>query len=339
MGELRLAVFGCGFWAHYQVAAWRELAGVRVVAACDPQRERAESLAATYGIAAVYSDPAELLRRETVDAVDIVSSVESHVALVRLVAAHGLPAICQKPLAASLSEAEALVAACHRAGTPLIVHENWRWQAPLRAVKQALDSGAIGRVFRARVEMISGFPLFANQPALAEMPQFIMADLGPHTLDSARFLFGEPKRLYCTTARVHPAIKGEDVATVLLETDAATVLVTMAYAENYLERECFPQTLLFIEGERGSIELAPDYWVRVTTASGTHSRRHPPPRYAWADPAYDVVQASMVLCNANILRALTGGPRAETSGDDNLKTLRLVYGAYESAATGRPILV
>jgi hypothetical protein len=55
------------------------------------------------------------------------------------------------------------------------------------------------------------------------------------------------------------------------------------------------------------------------------------------DPAYEVGQVSVVPCNANLLRALRGGGPAETTGEDNLKTLRLVFGSYESAASGRAL--
>jgi hypothetical protein len=111
----------------------------------------------------------------------------------------------------------------------------------------------------------------------------------------------------------------------------ATVVVEMAYAENFVERECFPQTLIFVEGSRGSAEIAPDYWVRTTTAQGTDARRCRPPRYAWADPAYDVVHASIVGCHRNLLAGLKGEAQAETNAADNLRTLRLVFGSYDSA--------
>jgi predicted dehydrogenase len=113
----------------------------------------------------------------------------------------------------------------------------------------------------------------------------------------------------------------------------------MAYAGNYLEHDRFPETYVFVEGEKGSIKLGPDYWLRVTTAGGTHAKRHPPPRYAWADPAYDLVQASIVPCCADLLAGVRREKRAETTGEDNLRTLRLVFGAYESAASGRALKV
>ena len=58
----------------------------------------------------------------------------------------------------------------------------------------------------------------------------------------------------------------------------------------------------------------------------------PPPYYAWADPRYALAQVAGVACNANLLGALSGTGTAETTGEDNLRTLELVFGAYESAA-------
>jgi D-apiose dehydrogenase len=339
MQSLRFAIFGTGFWARFQLAAWRELEGLECVALYNRTRAKAEALAREFGVARVYDDPAALLDQEQLDFVDIITDVDTHSRFVQLAAQRGLPVICQKPMAPSLAEAERMVAACQAAGTPFFIHENWRWQTPIRRLKHILDQGQIGRPFRARIDMISGFPVFVNQPFLKDLEQFIITDLGSHILDVARLLFGEARSLYCQTQRVHPDIQGEDVATILLRMgDSTDVLCQIAYAGNYLERERFPETLIFVEGERGSIELAPDHWIRVTTAGGTQAQRYPPPRYAWADPTYDLVHASIVPCNANLLGALRGAAPAETTGADNLNTVRLVFGAYESARDNRVIL-
>ena len=338
MNELQFALFGAGFWAHYQLAAWGEIPGVRCVAVCDPDREKAEELARKFSVAAVHDRPEAVFDGELPDFVDVVSSVHTHGQLVRLAAGHGVPVISQKPLATGLAEAEELVALCRASRVPFLVHENWRWQAPLRRIREILDSGAIGTPFRARLDMISGFPVFVNQPALRTLDQFLVLDMGSHMLDLARFLFGEAESLYCQTHQVHADIRGEDVASVLLRMgkDRTSVLCQMAFAENPLEHDCFPQTLAFIEGDRGSLEVAPDYWVRVTTAEGTVARRHAPPRFAWADPAYEVVHASLVPCLANLLDGIKGGA-AETTAEDNLRTVGLIFAAYESSRHDRVI--
>ncbi len=97
------------------------------------------------------------------------------------------------------------------------------------------------------------------------------------------------------------------------------------------EGKHFPEATLFLEGTKGTIQLFPDYWVHVTTDAGTLINRYPPPRYPWADPAYDVNHASMVPIHQDFLRALTSGGQPENSGADNLQTMKLVYAAYDSA--------
>lgn len=336
MTALRFATFGAGFWAQFQLAAWRELPGNVCTALCNPTCSKAEALARKMEIPNVYEDPGELLAKEPLDFVDIISSVQSHDGLVKLAIERGVPVICQKPLTETFEQAETLVRLADRAGVPLFVHENFRWQEPVRAAKRVIEAGVLGRIFRARVDFISGFPVFDNQPALKSLDPFILMDVGTHILDVARFLFGEAATVYCQTQRMHTDIAGEDVATVSLGMrSGATVLCQMAYAGTPLERESFPQPTLFVEGDEGSLELAPNCTLRLTTRSGTQITQHAPPRYPWLDPAYAVVHASIVPCNANLLAALTGQGQAETTGKDNLETLRLVFAAVESAKSGQ----
>ncbi len=337
MNTLRFAIFGTGFWSRFQLAAWQELGGVACVALYNRTIAKAEALAQEFGIPAVYADPEELLANETLDFVDIITDVDTHSKFVHLVAAHGLPVICQKPMAPTLAEAEQMVATCQQANVPFFIHENWRWQTPIRRFHQILHEGHIGTPFRARIHYANSFPVFANQPFLRELEQFILTDIGSHILDVARFLFGEAHSLYCRTHHVHrdllqEPVKGEDVATVMMQTGRdITVTCEMSYASR-TEHERFPETYIYVEGSQGFLELGPDFWIRMTTAEGTLARRYPPPRYAWADPAYDVVHASIVPCNANLLEGLRGSGQAETTGEDNLKTAQLVFAAYDSAA-------
>jgi D-apiose dehydrogenase len=339
MTDLRFAIFGTGFWSRYQLAAWRELPGARCVAVYNRTRSKAETLAAEFGVPAVYEDPEKLLRQEQLDFLDVITDVSTHRQFVEMAAAHRVPVICQKPMAPTLADAEAMIHACRAAGVPLLVHENWRWQTAIRKLKESLDHNPIGRVFRARVCYANSFPVFENQPFLKDLEQFILMDVGTHILDATRMLFGEADTLMCRTARVHADIRGEDVATLLLGMQSgATVSCELSYASR-LEQERFPETHLLIEGETGSIELAPDFWLRVTTESGTHARRYPPPFFSWADPRYALAQVAGVACHANLLAHLQGRQPAETTGEDNLKTLRLVFAAYESAATGLPVRI
>jgi predicted dehydrogenase len=335
MKTLRFALLGTGFWSRFQLAGWNETGGVECVALYNRTRAKAEQLAAEFDSPRVYDDPCELVRHEEIDFVDVVTNAETHHDLVCLAAQHGIPVICQKPMAPSLEESRRMVKTCADAGVPFFIHENWRWQAPIRALWQVLRSGEIGEPYRARLRMTSAFPVFDNQPFLRRLEQFLLVDIGSHILDVVRFLFGEPTTIYCRTQQIQTGISGEDLATVMLGIeDGGTVVCELGYPSTPMTPDHFPQTFIYVEGTKGSAELAPEYWLSITTKSGTRRVHCPPPRYQWADPMYDVVHASIVPCHADLLAGLRGERLPETHAADNLRTMQLVYAAYDSAESG-----
>jgi D-apiose dehydrogenase len=332
MKKLRCAIIGTGFWANYQIPAWLELEGVEIVALLDKDKRKTETINEKFKLnATVYDDYKALLKNEKLDFVDIITDVDTHALFTTLAAAKGVDVICQKPMGASFREAKRMVEACKDANVKLFIHENFRWQAPIRALKKAMETGVIGKPFKARVTFCSGFPVFDNQPFLAEIDKFILNDIGSHVLDVCRFLFGEAKSLYCLTQRVNPKIKGEDVANVLMEMqNGLHCYAEMSYA-SILEREAFPQTLVLVEGEKGSLHLTNDFLLKTITREGIIAEEIIKPKlYNWLDPDYAVVHSSIVDCNADILRGLQGG-MCETTGVDNFKTVELVWKSYESA--------
>lgn len=337
MAKLKFALFGTGFWSYYQLPGWYESGDVECVAVFNRTPNKAEAFAKKFDIPSVYNSAEELLDKERLDFVDICTNVETHARYTSLVAKRGLPVVCQKPMATTLEEARSMIEVCRTNNVPLYINENWRWQHPIRKLKQQLDTGHIGKVFRARIDYRNSFPVFDNQPFLKDLEQFILADIGSHILDTARFLFGEASSLYCTTYRVHADIKGEDVATVMMNMgDNVSVVCEMSYATKR-EHDRFPETYIQIEGSKGFLELAPDFWIRETTEAGTVANRYPPPRYDWADPAYDVVHSSIAPCQQSFVEALLGKSKAENTGDDNLKTMQLVFGAYLSASKNQVV--
>ncbi len=332
---LRGAVIGCGFFAANHLHAWRDIPGVEIVALCDRDPDRLAAAAARFG-GTPYADAAELLAHEALDFVDIATTVASHRALVELAARHRVATICQKPFARDLAEARAMVAACAASGVPLMVHENFRWQTPIRAVRAAIDQGRIGRPFWARVSFRSAWDVFAGQPYLAEGARFIIEDLGIHSLDIARFLLGGARAVTARTARVNPAIRGEDVATMLLDHGDATSVVDCSYATRLAE-EPFPETLVEVDGADGTIRLDRQYRLTVTGRAGTERRAVAPALLPWAERPWHGIQASVLAIQRHWIECLRRGLEPETSGRDNLQTLALVEAAYRSAADGRTV--
>jgi predicted dehydrogenase len=338
MSKLKFAVLGTGFWSHYQIPAWFEVGGVELVAVYNRTVSKAEKVAEKFGVPRVYGNPEELLQKEELDFIDIITEVPAHAPLVYLAAKYKVPVICQKPMAPDYETARKMVDTCRQAGIPFFVHENYRWQTPIRTAKKLLDEGHLGRPFRGRFQFLHALESFVweNQPLLKSLERLIVADQGSHQLDLARFFFGEAHSIYCQHLRTRGDIQGEDVASVTLRMENAICNVEMSFVSK-TEWGHFPEELIYIEGTKGTLELAPDFWIRVTTAEGTWSRRYLPPRYPWADPNYDVNHASMVPLHQDFLRAFRTGEPPENTGEDNLKTMQLVYAAYESAAKNQVI--
>jgi predicted dehydrogenase len=338
MAKRRGVVIGCGFFAVNHLNGWMDLKDrCEIVAVCDRDGAKAEAAANTFGIARHYTDVADMLAREKPDFADIVTTVESHRPLVELCAAHGVGAIVQKPLAPDWADAVALVSAMHRAGKPLMVHENFRFQRPMLRAKEVLASGEIGRPIWGRFSWRTNYDVYAGQPYLAHTKRFILMDIGVHVLDLARFFLGEASEAYCHTSSIKPGIAGEDMATVMLRHESGVTSVNDFTYESRQTPEVFPQTLLHIEGTQGSISMGADFRMSVTAPSGPRIEMAKPVTPAWGNPRWALIQESVVNTQTHWLDSLDAGRPADISGADNLKTFALVEACYESAATGRAV--
>jgi predicted dehydrogenase len=337
VAKLRVAVIGCGFWSQFQIGAWTELPAAELVAVCDRSLEKALLRARQFSIPHYHDDAEKLLDEIDVDLLDIITDVNSHSPLVELASRRRCNVICQKPMAPDFTTAERMVVTCARNGVRFFVHENYRWQPQIRRLKQILDSGRIGRPFRARVAFNTAYPVFRNQPSLVELAQFAITDQGSHQFDICRYLFGAVDNLRCVTRQVTAGIRGEDVATTIMEMRGGIVVTSEISFASILEREAFPQTLIIVEGTDGSVEVTPGPELRITDSSGTVVEPVTLQRFAWQHHDYFIEPPSVVACNRNILDDLLGGERAETTAEDNLETVRLVFAAYESALSGETI--
>jgi len=340
MKKLKFAVLGCGFWSKFQIGAWSELEGIELVAVYNRTLSKAQNIADYFKVPRIYDDAEKLFQNEKPDFVDIITDVDTHARFVKLAVSHGVKhIICQKPMAPDFETAKEMVNVCEKAGAKLYIHENYRWQAPVRRFKQIIDSGVIGKPFKARVTFLSGYPVFDNQPFLKELDHFILTDMGSHILDVARYLFGECSELWCETRAISKGIKGEDLAVILMNMkNGMPVYTEMSYA-SIVEHDSFSTLHILVEGEKGSVFLGPEFEIKTTTRGGTVSETVKFPSYSWADPDYIVNHESGIHINRNILGAIEGNGDAENTGKDNLETVRLIWACYSSAEKGKKIKI
>jgi predicted dehydrogenase len=335
--ELKAALIGCGFFAQNHLHAWREIDGVRLVAVCDRDLQKARRASADFDVPRVYDDAVQLFEHEQLDFVDIATTMPSHRELVELAARYRVPVIVQKPFAPAWADCVAMVQACRQAGVPLMVHENFRFQAPMLAVQRVLQSGVIGTPTFGRISFRTGWDIYAKQPYLAQEERFILLDLGIHLLDIARVFLGEVASVQSLTQSVKPGLRGEDMATVLLRhLGGATCVVDCSYASK-IRPDLFPQTLVTVEGTRGSIALRQDFRLDVLSDGREHSEDVSTPLRNWTSHPWHVAQESVLNTQQHWVDCLRRGAAPDVSGEDNLKTYALVEAAYASALRGTAV--
>ncbi|CCV11822.1 Gfo/Idh/MocA family oxidoreductase [Mesorhizobium sp. STM 4661] len=337
-GAIRIGMIGCGFYAQNHLHAWKELAseGAVLAAVCDVDTGKAAAAGRAFGVPS-YTDATSMLASERLDAVDIVTRHDTHRALCELAIARGVATIVQKPLAPSWEDCVAIVEAAGKAGVWLAVHENFRFQTPMRHIRRVIDSAAIGTPNWARMAFRTGFDVYRTQPYFYDEERLAIADVGIHMLDLARYFLGEVERISCETQRRNPKVKAEDTATMLLRHTSGGASVVECTYEARRDPDPFPQTLVEIEGDKGSIVVRPGLRMRVTSHGKATDEDIGSPLHSWTSQPWHVAQEGAFVACSHFLDCLKRGVAAETSGRDNLRTYALVDAAYRAAAEHRAI--
>jgi predicted dehydrogenase len=326
---LTIGMIGAGWVSENHLKAYRMLGELaRVTAIADPSAEARERRAVAFGIERTYADAAEMLAAGGLDAVDIVSPRACHAQHVLLAADRGLPVMCQKPLAPTFAEAQALVE--RLAGrVPLMVHENWRWRPHYRTIREWIDAGLIGRPMQTQMTIFTSgllpgadglLPALVRQPMLRELDRFMVMEIMIHHLDCLRFLLGDLELAASRFSRICREIRGEDNATLCLRTaSGGSVVLAGSFSAHGYPPQLFDR--LEIVGDRGTIRLH-DNRLELF---GPKARSLPVDLAANYDESY---------CKAigHFLDGLDGDGSFETGPVDNLKTLAIVEQVYEAGA-------
>lgn len=336
--KLRVGLIGCGYISYQHGPGWIASPDAELVAVCDQDETRAKARAAEWGVGAVYRDAAEMIERERLDAVDVVTRPETHTALVELGASRGAAVLCQKPLAPTLDEARAMVATCDRAGARFMVAEMWRHLPWWRDLRRHVEAGAVGepyhlRVVGARRAMRREPPVNENQPYFAAMPKLIVYEMMIHWIDPARYVLGEVVTVYARMRRVNPAIAGEDWALVVMShAGGATSQLDGSWANDAEAPGPTREGDVVLEGTEGVLHFAPhERELRLVKLGGATSVLARYPEMA------ESFQSAFSGCIADFAHAVRTGRPFESSAEDNLKTLAATFAAYESARTGQVV--
>lgn len=337
---INVVLAGCGAMSKQWLDAVRQIDGLSVVGLVDLDADRAKARAREYDLTSAVTGTSldAVLDRTRPDAVFdvVVPAARREVAFSAF--AHHCHLLTEKPLADSPENARAIVEAARRAGRIHAVVQNRRYVANVRRIRRFLSSGAIGAATSIHADFFVA-PHFGG--FREEMAHVLLLDMAIHTFDAARYMVnGEPAGVYCQ--EWEPAsswYRQGSSASAVFDLGGGKVFT---YAGSWCAagfRTSWESTWRIV-AERGSLvwdgndELKAE--VVLPAREGLFDRTEPiavPP----LDPA-DRVGGHLGIIQ-DFMRAIETGTEPETHGADNIKSLAMVFGAIESAETGRRVMI
>jgi predicted dehydrogenase len=340
---LRVAIIGAGAIGDLRAEAIARCAGLTLAAVADADQARAEALARRYGVEAADGQSAAC--RPDVQVVIVATPPDSHAEYALAALGAGKHVLVEKPLARSLTEAEAMCAAAERCGVLLKTGFNHRRYPPMAFAHRLIQSGAIGEPIAAQA--------YAGHPGGREFGHEwvheaavtgggCLVDNGIHILDLVRYLFGEVERAVGYTANlIWPFEAAEDNAVGLFRAAGGQVAQVHASWTDW-------------KGYR--------FWVQVTGTRGYMRAVYPPMLVEWgqtpgpgirAKRRFEVFPAMQVqerlrtwrwtMVNSfveeltDFAAAIQAGRESPATGRDGLRALQMAHAVYRSAREGREV--
>lgn len=340
MERVGFGVIGAGLFGENHALVYSRLPGVELVAVCDQNEARAQEVAERYGARAHYADYEKVLADPEIEAVSIATPDFAHAEIALAAARAGKHILCEKPLATTVEEAQAIVDAAAQAQVTLMVDFHNRVNPPFVAAREQVRSGAIGTPAYgyARLSNTTFVPLemlsWANRTSALYF-------LGSHAVDIMRFILDD------TIVRVQAVSRsgilqglGVDAPDfhVAIAEFARGAVVTFEHA--WILPQSQPMVYDFkveLLGSEGAMYLNPSHHGAVELHTGG--------RLNYGDvlgvtPTSDLRVGGFVLeAIARFADAVLHGRPVLATGEDGLEATRIVAAIERSAETGQPVEV
>lgn len=352
MKKLRIGMVGAGNIANTHLKAYQELEQVEIAAICDINSARLTETADLFGIEKRYATEAEMLAQETLDAADVCVWNCHHAQCTIDALNAGLHVLCEKPMACSVKEAEAMLEASRRNQKLLMIGFVCRFDPESLITKDFIDHGFTGDLYYSKATYLRrhGSPggWFSNKSLSGGGP---VIDLGVHVIDLTRYLMGNPKpvsvfastadllkdRKYLKTnvgwipkdASPEDPFDVEDFAVAMIKYEGGkTTLLETSYSlngEDTTKKELF--------GTKGGIKLdhhGLQFYTVINDflADVTPHTKH----YKCGKPLFTAEMEHFADCILN-------GTSCKAPAEDGVVIMKILEAIYESARTGHEVLL
>ena len=331
MKKLKGALIGCGFFAENHILAWKELRNIEIICVCDLDIKKANNFKSKFNILHSYSSIELMLNKHKIDFVDVVTTMDTHLNIGKILSKYKIPTSIQKPFAENLSNAKKIVSLYKKNKTPLMVHENFRWQSPLLKLKEIINKEQLTKPHYAKISFRHANPVgYTNQTYLYDLKEYLTLDVGIHLFDLSRFFMGEAKSIYTVNQNTNNKFKGETDFISLIRNRNNSITIVDASISSIKKPDRFAQTLVNLEFSNGSIDL--DYNYKITLHKNNNKKIYDgkPKKYKWISKPWDQILESVINTHKHFIDSLINNIEHDTSGEDNIKSLSLVFNSYKS---------
>jgi len=348
MRKIGIGIIGAGDWAGTHADHYRRFPDLgELMAFADPDRGRAEKSATTWGVKTFFADYRELLARDDISLVSVCAppSIHAEISLAALRA--GKHVLCEKPLAASLSECDAMIAEAEQRGLVLAgVFQNRFFRSALQA-KALLDSGELGRPLHA---CLAG--LWWRGPEYYAVPWRgtwerecggTLLNHHSHLLDVALHLLGDAEVVHAEMATLAQKIDVEDAAAVVMRMRSGALLTLLASSADHHGEDC--RIELAAEKAGLTLELYGRSPLVVRVSRSASAGGYPEPdrdaEGAIMEKAGRLVPAprfeALETVIRNVLMAARGEEKPLVSGREARRVVEHIFAVYQAASTGVPV--
>ena len=344
-----IGVIGLGF-GRAHVPGF-QAAGARVIGVCQRDEAAARKVAAAYGVPRAYARWEDMLATERPDVVVIATPPHLHRAIARAASAAGSHVLCEKPLATSREDAEAIVADVARAGRIGMTGFNWRFPAAMQRMRALMAEGAVGRVLHVRAHWLGARWADEAAPTTWRMDREqaghgAMGDMGVHVVDLVRWTCGEFARVSAHAGIAYPdkpvagtgrRTDAEDYVSLVGELTSGAQVSFVASRATHGRNE----HALEISGTRGALAYRltreGPRWHTGTLAMATSGGGFTPVAVETkdvegSDPMDIIGRATIAPLAARMLAAIRGEAAGEPSLRDGLRAQLVLEAAREAAA-------
>ena len=337
--KLRFAIIGCGRIAPKHAESIAALPEAELVAVCDILPEQAQAFAAKYG-AEPYTDYIEMLKRPDIDVVTIATPSGLHAEIGIAAAEAGKHILVEKPMAMTLETADALIAACRKAGVKLgVIHQN-RFNASVKLLRKALEDGRFGKLThgQATVRWNRNDNYYIQAPWRGTKLQDggVLMNQSIHNIDLLQWMFGPVESVFGYTETFMRKIEMEDMGAAVIKFKSGAIGLIEAASTIYPKNI---EETLNVFGETGSVIIGGIAVNRVEVWEFPDSEEEKKAIFAGqeSDPptVYGYGHRELI---SNMIQAIREDKDPAIPGEEGRKALEIILAIYKCQETKQPVV-